>query len=125
MAEPVDRVDLLRAFAVAYLEEEIRREALVKDWGAFLRFLELAARESGQILNYTAIARESGLSLPTVKSHYQLLEDMFIGFHIPAFSGSSRKNLLSTPRFCFFDCSIWGPESCTICARRTAPKWTS
>jgi predicted AAA+ superfamily ATPase len=106
MAEPVDRVDLLRAFATAYLEEEIRREAMVKDWGAFLRFLELAARESGQILNYTAIARESGLSLPTVKSHYQLLEDMFIGFHIPAFSGSPRTNLLSTPRFCFFDLGI-------------------
>lgn len=105
-ADPGDRADLLRAFALTFLEEEIRREALVKDWGAFLRFLQLAARESGHVLNYTAIARESGLSLPTVKSHYQLLEDMFIGFSVPAFSGSPRKNLLSTPRFCFFDLGV-------------------
>jgi predicted AAA+ superfamily ATPase len=105
-ADVGDRPDLLRAFASTYLEEEIRREALVKDWGAFLRFLQLAARESGNIINYTTISRETGLSLPTVKSHYQLLEDMFIGFTVSAFSGSPRKNLLSTPRFCFFDLGV-------------------
>ena len=105
-ADTQDRAELLRAYAIAFLEEEIRREALVKDWGAFLRFLQLAARESGQMLNYSVIAREVGLSIPTVKSHYQLLEDMFIGFTIPAFSGSARRNLLSTPRFCFFDLGI-------------------
>jgi predicted AAA+ superfamily ATPase len=105
-AEPGDRADLLRAFASTHLEEEIRREAWVKDWGAFLRFLRLAARESGGMTNYAAIARETGLSLPTVKSHYQLLEDMFVGFTVPAFSGSPRKNLLSTPRFYFFDLGV-------------------
>ena len=105
-AEARDRVDLLQSFASVYLEEEIRREALVRDWGAFLRFLQLAAREAGGITNYAAISREIGLSLPTVKSHYQLLEDMFIGFSVPAFSGSPRKNLLSTPRFFFFDLGL-------------------
>ena len=58
------------------------------------------------MLDYSAIAREVGLSIPTVKSHCHLLEDMFIGFTIPAFSGSARRNLLSTPRFCFFDLGI-------------------
>ena len=101
-----DRNELLRAYAVVHLEEEIRREAMVKDWAAFLRFLRLAAAESGQILNYAAISNESGLSQPTVKSHYQLLEDMFIGFPIPAWSGSPRKHLLSTPRFMIFDLGL-------------------
>jgi predicted AAA+ superfamily ATPase len=106
LAETRDRADILKGFATAYLEEEIRREAFVKNWAAFLRFLCLAAAESGNILNYTAISRETGLSLPTIKSHYQLLEDMFIGFSLPAFSGSPRKNLLSTPRFLFFDLGV-------------------
>ncbi|MGO9200444.1 MAG: ATP-binding protein, partial [Limisphaerales bacterium] len=43
---------------------------------------------------------------PTVKSHYQLLEDMFVGFRIEAFSRSSRKALLSTPKFLFFDLGV-------------------
>lgn len=101
-----DRPRILSAFAMVHLEEEIRREALVKDWGAFLRFLELAAAESGQAVNYAGIAQESGLSQPTIKSHYQLLVDMFIGFWVPAYSGSKRKNLLSTPKFLIFDLGV-------------------
>jgi predicted AAA+ superfamily ATPase len=105
-AEEPDRAELLRAFAFVHLEEEIRREALVKDWGAFVRFLQLAAAESGQIVNFAAISQESGVSQPTVKSHYQLLEDMFLGFRVAGFSRSPRKALLSTPRFFFFDLGV-------------------
>jgi predicted AAA+ superfamily ATPase len=101
-----DRAELLRAFAFVHLEEEIRREALVKDWGAFVRFMQLAAAESGQIVNFAGISQESGVSQPTVKSYYQLLEDMFVGFRVEAFSRSSRKTLLSTPKFLFFDLGV-------------------
>lgn len=100
------RAELLRAYTVVYLEEELRREALVKDWPAFARFLQLAAAEAGQMINYAGISREAGVSLPTVKAYYQLLEDMFIGFRVTAFSGSPRKNLLSTERFYFFDIGV-------------------
>ena len=79
---------------------------LVKDWGAFLRFLQLAASESGRVVNYAKIANDAGLSPATVKAHYQLLEDMFIGFSVPGYSNSPRKNLTSTPRFLRF--LTWG-----------------
>ncbi|MBI3273246.1 MAG: ATP-binding protein [Planctomycetes bacterium] len=105
-AGPEDRPDLLRAYAMVHLEEELRREALIKDWGAFARFLQLAAAESGHILNYSALSQEAGVSVPTIKNYYQLLEDMFLGFRVTAFSGSPRKNLLSTERFLFFDLGV-------------------
>ncbi|MBI2960766.1 MAG: ATP-binding protein [Betaproteobacteria bacterium] len=100
------RPELLRAYASLYLEEELRREALVKDWPAFARFLQLAAAEAGRMINYAAISREAGVSLPTVKSYYQLLEDMFLGFRVTAFSGSRRKSVLSTERFYLFDVGV-------------------
>ena len=105
-AEERDRPELLKAFSVIHLEEEIRREALVRDWGAFLRFLQFAAVGSGQLLNYAAVSQETGISQPTVKAYYQLLEDMFVGFRVPAYARSRRKNLLSTPRFFFFDLGV-------------------
>jgi len=105
-AEPQDRPGLLKAYAFVHLEEEIRREALVKDWGAFVRFLQLAAVESGQILNYSNISQEAGIAQPTVKSYYQLLEDMFVGIRVAAFSRSPRKNLLSTSKFLLFDMGV-------------------
>jgi predicted AAA+ superfamily ATPase len=100
------RADLLRAYTLVYLEEELRREALVKNWPAFARFLQLAAAEAGKMTNYAAVSRQAGVSLPTVKTYYQLLEDMFIGFRVAAFSDSTRRSLLSTERFYFFDLGV-------------------
>ena len=105
-ARTADRADLLKTFVAVHLEEEIQREALLRDWGAFVRFLALAARESGHVLNYAALSQEAGVALTTIKSHYQLLEDMFVGIRIPAYTRSPRKNLLSTPKFLLFDLGV-------------------
>lgn len=101
-----DRAELLRSYALVYLEEEIRREALVRDWSAFVRFVRLAAAESGGIVNYAAISRGSGLSQPTVKSYYQLLEDMFLGVRVTPWVSSPRKNVMTSPRFLLFDLGV-------------------
>ncbi|HVP12007.1 MAG TPA: AAA family ATPase [Phycisphaerae bacterium] len=100
------RAELLRAYTLVYLEEELRRDALVKNWPAFARFLQMAAAEAGQMINYARVSRAAGVSLPTVKSYYQLLEDMFLGFRVAALSGSPRKSLLSTERFYFVDVGV-------------------
>ena len=105
-ADPQDRAGLLKAYAFIYLEEEIRREAFVKNWGGFVRFLQLAAAESGQVLNYANISQEAGISQPTIKVYYQLLEDMFVGLRVPAYAKSPRKSVLSTPKFLFFDLGV-------------------
>ena len=97
------KANLLSTYATSYLEEEVRRETIVKDWGQFLRFLKFAAGDSGGIVNFSAVSRETGVPSATVKGYYQLLEDMFAGFFVSAFSGSTRKSVLSSPRFFMFD----------------------
>jgi predicted AAA+ superfamily ATPase len=106
IANEAERRSVLKSYVAAHMEEEIRREAAVRDFGVFLRFLRFAAVEAGGVLNLQSIAKESGLSGPTIRAHYQLLEDMFLGFMVPGFSGSSRKAALSSPRFFFFDLGI-------------------
>lgn len=106
LEDPAEKALVLKGYSAIHLQEEIRREALVRDWGLFANFLRLAALESGQLLNYSGISREIGVSVPTIKSHFGLLKEMFIGFEVPAFSGSPRKNLLSTPRFLFADLGL-------------------
>ena len=99
-----DRAAILQSYTSIYPEEELRREALIKDWGVFARFLQLAASESGQMLNYAKISKDAGVSLPTVKSYYQLLEDMFVGFRVGAFTGSPHKNSVVDGAFFLFRC---------------------
>jgi predicted AAA+ superfamily ATPase len=60
VARPSARGDLLRTYSLVYLEEELRREALIKDWAAFARFLRLAAIESGQMITTPRSRRKPG-----------------------------------------------------------------
>jgi predicted AAA+ superfamily ATPase len=105
-ARQADRAEILKAFAALHLEEEIRRETLIRNWGDFIRFLHYAALGSGQMLNFASISQETGISQPTIKNYYQLLEDMFVGFRVPAFTRSVRKGLIATPRFFLFDLGV-------------------
>jgi predicted AAA+ superfamily ATPase len=97
------RVRTLESYVDLYLEEEIRRESLVRNVGAFQQFLELAATESGRIINLTNISRECGVPVATLRTYYQVLEDTFVGYRIPAFGAAGRKRVLTTPRFLFYD----------------------
>ena len=105
-ADAEDRGGLLRSYIEIFVEEEIRRESLVKEWGTFVRFLRLAGTEAGNPVNFTHLSQECGISAPTIKNHYGLLEDLFLGFSVPAFTRSARNKILSTPKFLFFDIGI-------------------
>jgi len=97
--------ETLVAYAELYVENEIRLENVVNDMGSFLMFLKLAARESGQTVNYSRLATVIGVSVNTVRNYYTILEDTYIGLRIPAF-GRSRKKLVSAPRFLIFDLGV-------------------
>jgi predicted AAA+ superfamily ATPase len=97
------RARTLESYVELYLEEEIRREALVRNVGMFQQFLQLAALESGGITNLAHLSRETGVPLATLRTFYQVLEDTFVGYRIPAFGAAGRKRVLTTPRFLFFD----------------------
>jgi len=74
----------LRSYAETYLDQEIRAEALIRNIGAFARFLEIAARQNGQVTNATAIARDTGTSRHTVQNHFDILVDTLLGYWLQA-----------------------------------------
>ena len=55
------------------------------------------------MLNFTNIARECGVSSPTVKEYFQILEDTLIGRQLPAFRKRKKRRLITRPKFYFFD----------------------
>ncbi len=107
VGEPAARATAtLEAYAENYVEEEVRRESLVRDVGAFGRFLEIAAMESGRVMNLTGLSQESGVPVATLRTYYQVLVDTFLGHWIGSYGPRGRKQLLTTPRFVFFDTGV-------------------
>ena len=98
-------LQLIQSYVGDYLKEEIVAEALTRNIPAFNRFLEVAALSNGEIPNYTNIASECGVSSPTVREYFQILEDTLIGRQLPAFRKKKKRRLVSSPKFYFFDLS--------------------
>ena len=100
------RLELLSAYISVYLKEEIQQEAVVRNIPGFVNFLEVAAQQSGQLLNFTAIARDTNLNTRTVQTYYQILEDTLIGIRLLAYKRSVRRRLSHAPKFYIFDLGV-------------------
>jgi predicted AAA+ superfamily ATPase len=103
-----DPRDLLDAYVGDYLREEIAAEAAARNVPGFGRFLEIAALANGEIVNFTNIARECGVSGPTVRAYYQILEDTLVGAFVPALQRRARRRTVLSPKFYFFDVGVVG-----------------
>lgn len=98
---------LLDAYVTTYLEEEIRAEALVRDLGPFARFLELAASESGKIVNLTKLSKEIGVVHSTIVSYYQILEDcLFVERIEPISVTLTRRKLIKAQKYLMYDLGV-------------------
>jgi predicted AAA+ superfamily ATPase len=95
--------DYLDSYSQLYLKQEVWAEQLVRNLLPFRKFLEIAAINSGKIVNLANIARDVGADPKTVQSYYSILEDTLLGFHLDAYHSSVRKRLRKAPKFYFFD----------------------
>lgn len=100
---PEDGVD---AYVRDYLEEEIHAEAAVNNIPKFINFLRAAALGDGEIINFTNIASDCGVTSATVKNHYQILIDTLIGSFLPAYTNRPKRRLVHSPKFYFHNVGI-------------------
>ena len=97
---------LLSGYIGSYLRDEIMAEAKIRNISSFSRFLEMAALTNGEMVNYTNIASDCGVSAPTVKEYFQILEDTLIGRFLPSFQKKPKRRVILSPKFFLFDIGI-------------------
>ena len=109
-----DPREFLRSYTETYLKEEVAAEGLVRNIGPFAQFLDVAAANDGETVNFNNIARECFVSVKTVQQYFQILEDTFLAYKIPAWTRSERRRLVSHPRYYFFDTGVTNSLSHTL-----------
>jgi len=102
----LDPSDWLRAYVGAYIERDVRTISNIGDLTTFQRFVELCAGRTAQLLNYSALASDAGVSQPTAKAWLSVLETSFIAFRLPAFHSNPRKRLVKMPKLHFYDTGL-------------------
>ena len=96
----------LEGYVGNYLQTEIVEEAVVRHLPTFNRFLEAAALSSGEMLNYTNVAADCGVSSMTAKAYFEILTDTLFGYLIPAYTKTVKRKLIQAPKFYLFDVGV-------------------
>jgi predicted AAA+ superfamily ATPase len=90
-----------------YLKEEIIAEGLTRNIPAFSRFTDIIGFCNGEMINFTNIARDTGVDAKTVREYFNILTDTMIGRLIEPFSRKNDRNVINkTPKFYLFDVGL-------------------
>lgn len=101
-----ERIDFLESYAQLFLREEIAAEQIVRKVDPFRKFLEVAAQANGKIINYSTIARITGVDVKTIQTYFQILKDTHLGFVLEPWIPSVRERVMKHPKFYFFDIGV-------------------
>jgi uncharacterized protein len=96
----------LRSYCEVYLQEEVQAEALVRQIGPFHRFLEVAARVNGQVVNVAGIARDAAIARQTANDFFQILVDTLLATWLPAWKLKRAVKQVAHPKFFLFDAGV-------------------
>lgn len=86
-----------------YIQRDVAEYLDVRNISDFRTFVRLCADSVGNLLNLSALARETGISYNTAKEWLSILEASFIVFRLPPYFTNTRKRLVKTPKLYFYD----------------------
>jgi predicted AAA+ superfamily ATPase len=89
-----------------YIERDVRALINLKDLRPFQQFLTLLAGRIGQIINYTSLSNDVGVSATTIKNWISVLKASFVVFELPPFFENIRKRVVKSPKIYFSDVGL-------------------
>lgn len=97
---------LLNAYIADYLKEEVAAEGFVRNLPVYSEFLNIAALSDTQLVNFSTIARDCGVSSHTIQGYFQILEDTLLGRWLPAYTKRPKRRVIAAPKFYFADVGV-------------------
>jgi len=95
-----------------YIDRDVRQIKNITDLIVFERFIRLLAGRTGQELNLTSLAVETGVDTKTIQSWIGILESSFIIYLLRPHYKNFNKTLVKRPKVYFYDtglvCSLLG-----------------
>ncbi len=98
--------DWLSAYYSTYVERDVRDLANIGNLETFQRFIRLCAGRSGQLLNYSSLANDCGISHTTARNWISILQATFIIHLLPPHHANFSKRVIKSPKLYFLDVGL-------------------
>ena len=104
-----DNLPLHNAFSSyfqTYVERDVRSIINIKDVLVFEKFIKLLAARVGQIINYSSLAVDVGVSAVTIKQWISILEASYLIFRLPPYYENFGKRIIKSSKIYFLDTGL-------------------
>lgn len=89
-----------------YVERDVRALINLKDLRLFQNFLVLLAGRIGQVINYSSLSNDIGVSSTTIKNWISVLKASFVIFELPPFFENVGKRVIKSSKIYFCDTGL-------------------
>lgn len=97
----------LASYLYDYILPEVQFEANLRKRESFAEFLDVVGISNGEMINYSNIARDCGVDSKTVRTYFEILEDMYLGYRLYPYKLKPKRQIITeTPKFYFFDTGL-------------------
>lgn len=94
------------SYLQTYIERDVKQILNIGSTLDFLKFVRILAARTGMMINYADIAKDVGVSLPTIKSWISILESSGLIFILQPYFNNLSKRLIRTPKVYFMDTGL-------------------
>lgn len=94
------------SYVTTILERDVRDIANIQGLRELPTLLRLVAARSANVLNFNNLARDASIAPTTLKRYWSLLEAVFLGITIPAWSGNLTSRLSKAPKLVIGDTGL-------------------
>ena len=98
--------DWYESYIDTYLDLDVRDQINADNLSTFKKFIQVCAIYSGQLLSMDSIARDVGVSAPTIKKWLSILETSFIIHFLEPDTNNLGKSIVKTPKLYFVDSGL-------------------
>jgi len=101
-----EKWEWLLQYVKTFLERDVRDLTSLRDLEPFLRLQNYLAYSTGNIVNYSSMAKECTVTVPTVQRYMRYIEMSYQAIVIPAWFSSPLKRLIKAPKVHMMDPGI-------------------
>lgn len=98
--------DFYANYLKTYIERDIKKLTQVADEMQFLQFISVVASRTSQLLNYSDISKDCGISEVTAKKWISLLVSSGLVYLLQPYSTNIEKRVVKTPKLYFMDTGL-------------------
>jgi uncharacterized protein len=94
------------SYTQTYIEKDLVNMFGIQSSSRFYNFMRLCADRTGQMLNYSDLARDADIAVSTAKDWIEILQGTMQIYLLPAYNTNFAKRIIKSPKLYFLDTGL-------------------